>query len=161
MKRILTILLCMILLATAALSMTACVKIELSGVFTTEDGENQRIYTFFNNLRDAETNADGSYTVFNRMIVTEVIGEVSYDTYFRYELREENGEEFLELDYEGIVYEGNDIYVAHMANALDLNHKKNPHTTKKIYRAADYLEIYDDTVNEETGEPNTLKLIRA
>ena len=161
MKRALSILLCTVLLATAALSMTACAKIELSGVFTTEDGENRRIYSFYNNLRDAETNADGDRTVFNRMIVTEVIDEVSYDTYFRYELREENGEEYLDLEYEGIVYEGNDIYVAHMVNALDQNHKKNPHTTKKIHREADYIEIYSDSINAETGEPDVLKLVKA
>ena len=163
MKRIFTLLLALLLLALSLLSMSACAKIELEGVFTTTGGENQRIYSFLNNLRHAEeTNADGSYLIFNRMIVTEVINEVSFDTYFRYELREENGEEYLDLKYEGIVYEGNDIYVAHMVNALDVNHKKSPYTTKKIYRASDYIEISDNLEESETGEEKKpLRLVKA
>ena len=141
MKKVLSALLCAVLIALSLLSMSACSKMELKGVFTTEDGENQRIYTFYNNIRSAETDENGERPVFNRLIVTEVIDEVSFDTYFKYEIREENGEEFLELEYEGIVYEGNDIYVAHMANALDINHKKNPHSSKPLYRASGHIEI--------------------
>ena len=141
MKKVLSVLLCTALIALSLLSLCACSKMELNGVFTTEDGENQRIYTFYTNVRSAETEADGSRPVFNRLIVTEVIDEVSFDTYFKFEIREENGEEFLELEYEGIVYEGNDIYVAHMANALDINHKKNPHSSKPLNRTSDFIEI--------------------
>jgi len=141
MKRIFSLLLCTLLLAATLLTVSGCVKMSLNGVFTTEDGENGRIYTFYNDLYDAETDADGKHLRFNRMIVTEVINEVSYDMYFRFELREENGKEFLDLEYEGIVYEGNDIYVAHMVNALDQNNKKNPYSTKSIERAADYIML--------------------
>ena len=127
MKRILSLLLCAALLAGALLSLTGCVKTSLKGVFTTEDSANNRIYTFTD----------------KRLIVTELVNEVAYDMYFLYELREENGQEFLDLEYEGIVYAGNDIYVAHMVNALDQNHKKNPHSTKSLLRTADYIMIED------------------
>ncbi|MBQ8311175.1 MAG: hypothetical protein IJX80_09220 [Clostridia bacterium] len=127
MKRIFSFLLCAVLLTASLLTLNSCVKMSLKGVFITEDGENNRIYTFTS----------------ERLIVTELINEVSYDMYFLYELREENGEEFLDLEYEGIVYEGNDIYVAHMVNALDQNHKKSPNSTKSLQRNADHI-ILDD-----------------
>ena len=141
MKRTLSILMCAILLACTLLFSVGCIKTSLNGVLTTEDGENQRIYTFYNNLAEAETNEHGERTIFNRLIVTEVINEVSYDMYFRFTIREENGAEYLDLKYEGIVYEGNDIYVAHMVNALDQNHKKSPNSTLPLTRTADYIML--------------------